>query len=310
VDWPERADGSDAEQRGRTATADFTGLSPPVHKVVTGRGHDEGKEAVIMAMTYWQQARADFPRWCLRIWAAAVIIAAVVYLLSYTTPLSRLVYLGTVLFGVFTGLLYLGRLIRVRSWAGAAVMLALIGLASWVVFAGRPPDADRLRAAYVRRLLAFRGTAYVWGGETHVGVDCSGLARVALMEAMVSEGVREANPRLLGPMLWRFWWQDIGTKGMLSQAYGYTRPVFHPQKLAGYAPDDLQPGDLAVIGHMHVLMYIGDDRWIEANPDEHRVIVTTATPASSHPWFNLSGTHLRWWMLEDAGENETPRRPR
>lgn len=251
--------------------------------------------------TYWQQLKGDFPRWSLRVWLAALVVAVATYLLSDTTVISRLIYLATLLLGLFTGLLYLVKLIRRRPLALIPALAILIALITWIITAGRPPDIAGLRQEYLLRLQAFRGTVYIWGGETHVGVDCSGLARVALMEAMVVEGFKEGNPRLLGPMLWQFWWRDIGTRGMDEGAFGFTHHVSHAIKLTDGAKASLLPGDLAVDEHTHVLMYLGENRWIEANPDDHRVVINAAIPSSTRPYFNKPAHIVRWWVLDSRG---------
>jgi hypothetical protein len=249
-------------------------------------------------LPYWQQFRADFPRWCLRTLVSALIICVALYVMSYTTPLTRLAYLSTALLGLFIGLLYLGRLVRRRPRILIPLSMVLLALVAWAVFTDRPPDIAGLRAEYLRHLRAYHGTAYIWGGETHVGVDCSGLARAALAEAMISEGIREGNPRLLGPLLWRFWWQDIGTRGMDAGAFGLTRHVAHANALSEGPSPALQPGDLAVTGHTHVLIYLGDNRWIEANPEDHRVVINAADPQSDRAYFNLPAHIVRWTVLD------------
>lgn len=259
------------------------------------------------ALPYWQQFRADFPRWCLRTLVSALIICVALYVLSYTTPLSRLAYLGTAALGLLSGLLYLGRLIRRRPRVIVPLLALVLAIAAWVIHADRPTDIAGLRAEYLRHLQAYTGTVYIWGGETHVGVDCSGLARAALVEAMVSEGIKEGNPRLLGPLLWRFWWQDIGTRGMDAGAFGLTRHVAYANALSDGAPAAAQPGDLAVIGRTHVLIYLGDNRWIEANPDDHRVVTNTADISADRPYFNLPAHLMRWTVLETReGPTEAP----
>jgi cell wall-associated NlpC family hydrolase len=248
-------------------------------------------------MGYWQQVRADVPRWVLRVAVALSVVVAVLYLTAEVTPLVRKVEAATVgvwlLAGIFHGTVWLRRSPRAR---GPAVIVLLL-LAVWLIWAGRPPDPARLRETYVRQLLSYRSTRYVWGGETHAGIDCSGLARVAWLEAMVSEGLCTANPRLLGPELWTCWWNDVSATAFGDGAFGYTRPVTTVPCLDRSSHAGILPGDLAIALPRHVLIYIGKRRWIEAT-SAHGVAVFTATPTVSRRYYQMPVRIVRWRWLD------------
>lgn len=232
----------------------------------------------------------------LRVLVWLLVICAVCYLLSATYNPVRLLYVLTIGYA----LVVLGfHLARSRRWRWPALAMLLV-LAGWAIFAGRPYDKHRLRVAYVHRLRAFSGTRYIWGGETHIGIDCSGLARVALWEAMIAEGLRTGNPRLLGVECWSFWGHDMAARHMRDGRYGYTRVIDEAEALAEYDYNtQLQPGDLAATQDgSHVLIYLGDRQWIEANPDDGRVVSHRAFPESTRSYFNVPVTLLRWRMLE------------
>ncbi|MHB9026246.1 MAG: NlpC/P60 family protein [Armatimonadota bacterium] len=230
----------------------------------------------------------------------ALLAASVAsYLVSYTNEITRELQAFTLLWGLLTAMLFIGRAIRGRPRRIAITGIVVLLLVVWAVFCGRPPDRAKLREAYISRLVAFRGTHYFWGGESHVGIDCSGLARVALCEAMLVRGIAEANPGLLGPELWRFWWNDLACRGMLAGTYSYTRKIGWAEELAEYSGNDLQPGDLAITGQgFHVLIYLGNAQWIQASPDAMKVVIDTALPDSGVAWFHMPMTFMRWTMLE------------
>ncbi len=97
----------------------------------------------------------------------------------------------------------------------------------------------------------------------------------------------------------------MSAKAMLDQVYGYTCYVGYAIQLSepttfrmepGYA---LEEGDLAVTDSgVHVLVYVGNGEWIEANPDDGRAVVNKAE-GSSRAYFSTPVTILRWWILRD-----------
>lgn len=211
----------------------------------------------------------------------------------------RMLLAGTVIFGMFTGFVHLIKLPghKPRVLYPAVFFVALFIV--WAIMADRPVKVPLLRETYVKRLQKFEGTRYVWGGETTAGIDCSGLARSALWNAMLVEGAREVNPKLLGKNLWHFWWRDMSARDILKGRYGYTKVIGHAYKLAGYDNSNLNPGDMAVAQGIHVLVYVGKNRWIEANPDEKKVVIRTASAGSKRPYFNTPVTFVRWKMLQE-----------
>jgi hypothetical protein len=48
---------------------------------------------------------------------------------------------------------------------------------------------------------------------------------------------------------------------------------------------------------VHVMAYLGDSTWIEAEPGAGRTIVLAA-PVNDHPWFKVPIRLLRWVCLE------------
>lgn len=241
-----------------------------------------------------------FRRLCAWIFAGLLAAVAITVRLSIMTSGVRILLVGTIIFGLFTGLIYLIKLPGSHPRALYPGLFFIALFIVWMTLANRPPNVPLLRATYVKRLMKFEGTRYVWGGETTGGIDCSGLARSAMWQAMLIEGGREVNPELLGKNFWRFWWRDMNAEAILAGKYSYTKTIGQAPKLAGYNTSDLEQGDMAVAGNgVHVLIYLGQGRWIEASPDDMKVVVNKAPANSKHAWFNVPITFVRWKILQE-----------
>ncbi len=239
----------------------------------------------------------------LRWWSWMICIALVLYFVSFTNLYIRAFYVVVLLMSLGAGCFYLRQFLWRYPVFRLPTLLLILGVAAWMMSAGRAPNTDRLRGMYVSCLRSFTGTLYIWGGETHVGIDCSGLARTALCEAMVLEGMREGNPRLFGPMLWKFWWQDMSAKGLYEGKNGYTHPVGSADGLSPADLASLRPGDLGIAGNgFHVLIYLGNRKWIEADPAPRKVVIVTADSPASKGWRSYPITVMRWWVLEEGEE--------
>ena len=185
-----------------------------------------------------------------------------------------------------------------RGVVGA--LLATGGIsAGFLLLPGRAPNPEALRAEYARSLQGFQGTTYIWGGENGIGIDCSGLIRCGWMDANLRTGLRTLNPGLVRQAA-RIWLQDCSAQEL---GLGYRNRT----QLQGTTPAlneidtaSLQVGDLAVTQTQdwaHILAYIGDHRWIEADPGVGKVI-TMQTPVPNDITFNRPMKIVRWRTTE------------
>lgn len=229
-----------------------------------------------------------------------LVLSIITLRLSVMLTTVKLLYIGTFVLGLLTIWLHAPKSILRRPRFIITILVLPVILSLWMITGDREPDVEKLRNTYIRRLHSFEGTKYVWGGENSFGIDCSGLARTALWQAMLEEGMRQRNPRLLGPALWKFWWRDLSAHAMRDEAYGYTKLINETPKLAGYDSPALKPGDLAVMNSgIHVLIYIGDGKWIEAAPEDRKTVVNEAPENTKRSWFRTGPVRLmRWWILE------------
>lgn len=235
---------------------------------------------------------------CVWILGVLLLACAICVRVAPMTGHLRLLLATTFFFLLFTIVVYVFTMIGNRPTIVFPTLFFVVLFILWSAIASKSPDTDALRGVYYKRLRAFIGTPFMQGGETDLGIDCSGLARSALWHAMVRQGIKEFNPRLLGPSLWKFWWRDLSASDIDQGKYGYTVVIGYAKKLAGYDTDGLQIGDMAIADKSHVMIYYGKGQWIEASPVDYKVVVNRAPASSKREWFNEPVTLLRWRIFE------------
>jgi hypothetical protein len=197
-----------------------------------------------------------------------------------------------------TGLL--GFFWRVKLLRITTLVLVSVAIVCFVI-PGNPIDNDSLRRAYTRSLKRYEGTGYVWGGENRLGLDCSGLVRAGLINAEFSEALRKRNPVLLR-MSASLWWHDCSARALGEGYRDLTILLFDAQAINQIDSSRLQPGDLAVTEDgIHVLAYLGDKTWIEADPFPRRVMIVSVP--TTNEWFDTPVKLLRWRQLQSANQN-------
>jgi len=181
-----------------------------------------------------------------------------------------------------------------RRWA-VRVAMAIPALAGVLLFTlpGRPFDREELRRAYIEALLRYEGTAYVYGGEGRRGIDCSGLPRAAMIEANASLGLRQMNAGLLRAAL-SIWWHDRGAGAM--GVAGDPNAAVVAEGLLADAAGGPAAGDIGIINeNTHVIVHVGENRWIEADPGPMCVVIRRR-PVSEPLAIRL----VRWRQLANA----------
>ncbi|MCW1924799.1 C40 family peptidase [Luteolibacter arcticus] len=205
--------------------------------------------------------------------------------LRYGLPLALAV--------VWAGLLMLAW--ERKPWRMAFLCLSLLaGLP--LVMPGRELDRDRLTDRYLSSMRSFEGTRYVWGGEGQRGIDCSGLPRRGLRDALLDQAVR-GNGRAARMWLEQ-WWYDTSAKAMGEGYRGFTRPAGIEGPLWKLDPALIHPGDLAVTGGgNHVMIHLGGGDWIQSDPGPGKVIIARPDQVDN-PWFRSKVSIHRWSVFE------------
>lgn len=167
----------------------------------------------------------------------------------------------------------------------------------FIFIPGKQADKGRLKAQYAKCLEKYEGVRYIWGGETILGIDCSGLVRKGLIDALFHEGITTLNPALIRNSLF-LWWNDCSAKSLKDGYRNLTTPLFDAKSVNSIKPEQLEPCDIAVTSDgIHVLAYLGNNEWIEADPGIRKVI-KAETPVKDNSWFDVKVKVLRWDILK------------
>jgi hypothetical protein len=227
-------------------------------------------------------------------WIAAFVLLILVAGYPVSTRLTRALSVGLLVL-TLAGLMVWLWPKRVARWISLSLLVLGFGFLLWPTRS--VPEPAALRSDYVGSLRRYEGVRYVWGGENRVGVDCSGLVRRALVDSLVSRGVRTLNPNLVRRGL-GLWWNDCSAAALGTEHEGVTVGVTNAASLNILNHEALLLGDLAVTrGGAHVLAYVGSNAWIEADPGVMRV-VTEAAPSRSNAWFTMPMQIVRWRILQ------------
>lgn len=182
-------------------------------------------------------------------------------------------------------------------WPKRPVRFAVFGaLGAGILFFACPfgpmvkPEDER--AAIIAAAKTYAGTRYVWGGESSRGIDCSGLIRCAYRDAAVTLAIRHFSPPLARRAT-GLWWRDQAARDFENSGAIAGRRIAVLPTLRGETPASVLPGDVAIVGDgLHVLLYLGEQRWIQADPSSHTVHEDDSR-TSRNIWLNGTATILR-----------------
>ncbi len=225
--------------------------------------------------------------------SVALVLFIAVWVFPVSTAVTRLTGL-ILLFAVWLGFIAL-------TWQRRKLRLALLGITVLaVIFLSLParqhPDADSLRGSYVAGLRRYAAVTYYWGGESPKGIDCSGLIRRGLVDSLFLHGLRTFDAGLVRQSFW-LWWHDCTARDF-GEGHGLTTRLFSTASINALEPSKLLPGDLAVTSSgVHIMAYLGESLWIEADPEAGRVIIVHA-PAKDNLWFQIPMNIVRWNLFE------------
>ncbi|MFT4692197.1 MAG: hypothetical protein ACI9OD_004428 [Limisphaerales bacterium] len=234
----------------------------------------------------------------IRMWRGLILICAVGAILTALHPVNR--KLLNIALLSWIGLIWFGCLMLAWERKPFLIGVCLVPVVAVIPFclpAGRIDGAE-LREDYLRRMTQFEGTTYVWGGENSLGIDCSGLPRRALRDALLANGVRHANGTAFRSCIEQ-WWFDASARALGKGYRDYTQPLAPKGNIREMEYEFLVPGDLAVtVSGVHILVYAGDERRIQADPKIGSV-ATLNGRSSDNDWFDTPVTTHRWQLFAE-----------
>lgn len=202
------------------------------------------------------------------------------------------------LLSVFAAWLFVFLLSRRGSRFRYAVIAVTVIAIVYYCMPARAINEKRLRELYVRSLLLYNQRPYVWGAENFLAVDCSGLVRQGYIDAGILHGIRTVNGALFRESM-LLWWYDSSARAMRDGYRGRTRRVLEAGCLNDLDHSRILPGDFAVTQNgVHCLAYLGEGRWIQADPACGKVIIGQ-TPEED-AWYQVPVYIMRWSVFSDG----------
>ena len=179
------------------------------------------------------------------------------------------------------------------------IVLLLIGVSITPLgLPTRPVDAIALRNQYIKQIKQLSDTRYHWGGEAAHGIDCSGLPRLALQQAMIHQGLKTLNGGLIRRAV-SHWWFDAAADALANGYHNYAVPLNLEGDIHTMGYSRLEPGDFAVTADgVHLLVYLGDEEWIQADPGLGKVVILNGR-TDPNQWFHRLVTLHRWTVLDN-----------
>ncbi|NLI59002.1 MAG: C40 family peptidase [Clostridium sp.] len=188
-------------------------------------------------------------------------------------------------------LTYKNKIIKITLILLPIILLAFLSLNGPLI------DKEFVRDEYVNSLKKYNGTKYLWGGETSLGIDCSGLVRRGLIDTYIRLGILNMSPQYIRKGIY-LWFNDLSAEALGNEYRNYTTLILSNQTLNNTDYEKIKKGDIMVTTNgIHTMVYIGNQEWIQADPAKQRVFISKA-PDENNPWYKASSNILRWSDLE------------
>ena len=229
------------------------------------------------------------PKMTLRLWSLSLFVFILLWFYPISYGIIRLtIVLLACLIGV--GGFYL---VRHRTIIRATTLVLLVSFSIFIALPGRAFNLDLLKKNYLSQLGKYENTTYIWGGENGIGIDCSGLVRKGLIKANFEQGLATLNPDLIRTGF-SLWWHDSSAEALRDEYRNYTKQLFASDSINAINYHKINSGDMAVTQDgVHILAYLGNKVWIEADPI-YKKVIKVSIPETDNPWFKTPVYVLRW----------------
>jgi hypothetical protein len=227
------------------------------------------------------------------LWCVALFLLVILLIQPISYAIMRLAIV-LLIGATWSGIFYLW-------WKRVSIRIITLIISAFcllfVISPDRAVNIEALRSEYIHQLHTYTDTPYVWGGENHWGIDCSGLVREGLIQANLQQGITTLNPTLVRQGL-AMWWFDLSALALRDGERGWTTRLFKAESINKIDLTQLLSGDLAAtIDGQHILAYVGQNQWIEADPGYHKTMVFKV-PDADNIWFQVPVYTLRWQQLK------------
>lgn len=225
-------------------------------------------------------------------WISLLVIVVTMVILPVSIGITRLgIVFGFILLWS-SGIYLFWRRIYLR------ILFLIISLVVFliIIIPGHNANSKQLQDEYVHSLLGYENVRYIWGGENKIGIDCSGLVREGFINANIKVGVKTLNPKLIRRAFF-IWWYDCAADALGNSYRQMATLVLKAKSMDELDYNNIRLGDIIVAEKgFHTFVYIGNNTWIEANPDKGNT-VTVSSEEKGKDWNGIPIRLLRWSEL-------------
>ncbi len=224
------------------------------------------------------------------VWILFLLIALTLFVTHPVVTKTQNLGIAITLFAITVSLLWFCRKIKLIT---IPILSAVVLLIIWLFIPSSPIDYKEIEHSYQNALEKYKSVTYHWGGENKFGIDCSGLPRKSLRDAFLSYTINHGNSDAFKQFL-KLRWFDSSAKALSKGYRNYVTPLNISGTIKEIPYDHLKPGDLAITQDgLHVIIYYGNDQWIQADPWKKIVHIQNGRTGKSSR-FNNQVSIYRW----------------